>query len=192
MTPPSIPSPRMTRMREAQAEAMGLSESELRLLRTMQRWRRDLPGFAKDCLHVVDKLGRLVPLEINPPQEIIHARLEAQKAEHGMVRAMILKSRKQGSSTYIAARFYARTRLFKHQRAKVVAHDQSSSDVLFGMVRTFYDNDPFRLKYEVGNTKQYLFSNGSSYTVGTAGGSGEAGRGDTLMLAHMSEAAVYK
>lgn len=179
-------------MREAHAEAMGLSESELRLLRTMQRWRRDLPGFAKDCLHVVDKLGRLVPLEMNPPQEIIHARLEAQKAEHGMVRAMILKSRKQGSSTYIGARFYARTRLFKHQRAKVVAHDQDSSDVLFGMVRTFYDNDPFRLKHEVGNTKQYLFSNGSSYTVGTAGGSGEAGRGDTPMLAHMSEAAFYK
>ena len=39
---------------------------------------------------------------------------------------------------------------------------------------------------------RYAFSNGGSYTVSTAGGSGEGGRGDTPTLAHMSEAAFYK
>lgn len=169
-----------------------LSPAEARLVERMRTWRTDLPRFAEECLHVIDKEGRLRPLVLNAPQRIIHAALEAQMAEHGMVRALILKGRKQGASTYIGARFYHRTRLWKHRRAKVMAHDQASTDVLFNMVRTYYEHDPARLGHEVGSAKQFVFSNGSSYTVGTAGGSGEAGRGDTPMLAHMSEAAFYK
>lgn len=175
-----------------QRAALRLSPEEARLVERLRQYRTDLPLYARQCLQVVDKESRLRPLVLNTPQMIIHAKLEAQYAEHGMVRALILKGRKQGASTYIGARFYAKTRLWKHRRAKVMAHDQASTDVLFGMVRGFYANDPLRLQHEVGSAKQFVFSNGSSYTVSTAGGSGESGRGDTPTLAHMSEAAFYK
>ena len=96
------------------------------------------------------------------------------------------------NSTYVGARFYAKTQLHKYRNAKVMAHVQDSTNALFSMVQTFNDNNPFRLRADTSNAKQFEFSNGSSYTVATAGGSGEAGRGDTPTLAHLSEAAFYK
>lgn len=175
-----------------QREVLRLSPEEARLVERLRQYRTDFPLHARQCLQVIDKEARQRPLVLNEPQLIIHAKLEAQQAEHGMVRAIILKGRKQGASTYIGGRFYSKVRLWKHRRAKVMAHDQASTDVLFNMVRGFYNNDPLRLQHEVGSAKQFVFSNGSSYTVSTAGGSGEAGRGDTPTLAHMSEAAFYK
>lgn len=175
-----------------QVGAMGLSPEEARLVERMRRYRMDLPLHAEQCLKVIDKKSHLVPLRFNKPQMIIHTLLEAQRAEFGMVRALILKGRKQGASTYIGGRFYSKVRLWKHRRAKVMAHDQASTDVLFSMVQRFYDNDPLRLSTHAASAKEYAFSNGGSYTVSTAGGSGEGGRGDTPTLAHMSEAAFYK
>lgn len=175
-----------------QRAALRLSPEEAKLVERMRQYRMDLPLHTRQCLQVIDKEARQRPLVLNEPQLIIHAKLEAQMREFGMARAIVLKGRKQGASTYIGARFYSKTRLWKHRRAKVMAHDQASTDVLFNMVRGFYNNDPLRLQHEVGSAKQFVFSNGSSYTVSTAGGSGEAGRGDTPTLAHMSEAAFYK
>ena len=175
-----------------QRELLRLSPDEARLVERLRAYRADLPLHTSQCLRVVDKNSRMVPLVLNKPQMIIHAKLEAQMAEFGMCRALILKGRKQGASTLIGARFYSKTRLWKHRRAKVMAHDQASTDTLFNMVRTYYDNDPLALTADRSNAKQFVFSNGSSYTVATAGGSGEGGRGDTPTLAHMSEAAFYK
>jgi len=179
-------------LNEPQRAVLRLSVEEARLISRMQEYRSDLPLHALQCLKVVNKHSQLVPLVLNTAQMMIHVKLEAQLREHGMVRAILLKGRKQGASTYTAARFYSKARLFKYRNAKVMAHVQSSTDALFGMVKTFYDNDPLALRADTSNAKQYRLSNGSSYTVATAGGSGEAGRGDTPTLAHLSEVAFYK
>ena len=175
-----------------QREAVKLSPQEARIVEEMLLYRANFPMHSAKCLKIIDKKSRLIPLILNEPQLIIHAKIEAQIQEHGMARVMILKARKSGASTYIAGRFYSKTRLWKYRKAKVMAHDQSGTDALFQMVQNFYHHDPMRLAADKSNAKQYVFSNQSSYTVATAGGSGEAGRGDTPTLAHLSEAAFYK
>ena len=161
------------------------------MIERLRHYRMDMPRHARECLKVITKEALLKPLILNKPQLIIHKMLEEQREKHGLVRAIILKGRKQGASTYIGARFYNRTRLYKHRVAKVMAHKSDSTDALFKMVKTYYENDPVALRADTSNAKQYKFSNGSSYEVATAGGSGEAGRGDTPTLAHMSEVAFY-
>jgi hypothetical protein len=142
------------------------------------------------CLKVVAKDSSLVPFALNDPQKIIHAKIQNQLHEHRMVRAMILKGRKQGASTYIGGRFYTKTRLWKYRRAVVMAHVTTSSKDLFTMVQNFHKNDPMALQAERASAQEFKFSNESSYAVATAG-SGETGRGATPSLAHLSEAAFY-
>lgn len=169
-----------------------VSADEKRMIDRLLAYRKDMPRHMGECMKIVTKNSDLRPLILNKPQLIIHDKLEQQRRDHGMVRAIILKGRKQGASTYIGGRFYHKTRLHKHRNAKVMAHVQDSTNALFAMVKNFHDNDPIALRADTSNAKQFSFSNGSSYTVATAGGSGEAGRGDTPTLAHLSEVAFYK
>jgi len=169
-----------------------VSSSEAKMIQRLLDYRKNTELHAAQCLKVITKEAALLPLILNKPQQIIHAKLEEQRAQHGLVRAIILKGRKQGASTYIAGRFYSKTRLYKYRNAKVMAHVQDSTNALFSMVKTMYDNDPIRLRADTSNAKQFTFSNQSSYTVATAGGAGESGRGDTPTLAHLSEVAFYK
>lgn len=175
-----------------QREALRVSEAEARMIERLQAWRGDMALHARECLRLVDKRSQLVPMQMNKAQMVLLARAEAQKARHGMVRAIVLKGRKQGASTLIGARFYTQAKLWRYRHAKVMAHDLPSTNMLFDMVKTFYVNDPARLRADTSNAKEFSFSNGSTYTVATAGGSGEAGRGGTPSLGHMSEVAFYK
>lgn len=162
------------------------------MIERLLAYRKDMPRHMGECMKIITKNSEKRPLILNKPQLIIHKMLEDQRREHGMVRAIILKGRKQGASTYIAGRFYSKARLNKYRNAKVMAHVQESTNALFAMVQNMHENDPIALRADRSNAKQYAFSNGSSYTVATAGGSGEAGRGDTPTLAHLSEVAFYK
>lgn len=169
-----------------------VTPEEARMIERLRDYRMNMPRHMAECLKIVTKNSEKRPLILNKPQLIIHDLLEQQRREHGMVRAIVLKGRKQGASTYIGGRFYSKTRLHKYRNAKVMAHVQDSTNALFAMVKTFHDSDPISLSANTSNAKQFAFSNGSSYTVATAGGSGEAGRGDTPTLAHLSEVAFYK
>jgi len=177
-------------MRQGFRDAVRLSPEEAKIVEFLKKSRVDKPHYMAKCLKVINKDAQLVPLVLNEPQMIIHAKVEAQRAEHGMVRAMVLKGRKQGASTYIGARFYTQTRLWKYRRAVVMAHVNTSSKDLFTMVQNYHKNDPMALKAERASAQEFKFSNDSSYAVATAG-SGETGRGATPSLAHLSEAAFY-
>ncbi len=177
-------------MRQAHADAVKLTSQEAKIVKFLQNARSDHPLYMEKCLKVVAKDSELKRLVLNPAQLIIHAKMQAQLQEHGLVRSLILKGRKQGASTYVAARFYTKVRLWKHRRAVVMAHIKDSSNDLFSMVQNYYANDPMRLHHEKASAHAYEFSNKSTYTVATAG-SGETGRGGTPTLAHLSEAAFY-
>lgn len=153
--------------------------------------RGDLSLFARTCLKVRQKDASTAPLVLNRAQLVLHEALEAQRARTGFVRAIILKGRQQGISTYTAARFYHRAAMNKGVNVYILAHEQSASDNLFGIVDRFQRNNPIAPRVGASNAKELEFSLlDSSYVVATAGAKA-GGRGRATSLFHASEAAFW-
>lgn len=156
----------------------------------------DFEFFAKTCLRIVDKEGNLHPLILNNEQKILHEKLENQLKTKGKVRAICLKGRQQGVSTYVEARFYWqlwKTKQGKTLRAFILTHKDEATDNLFNMAKRYHDNMPAHLKPPLSrsNVKELIFSDtGCNYSVGTAGGV-EIGRSLTLHYIHSSEAGFW-
>jgi hypothetical protein len=160
-------------------------------LQQLARFRSDFPHFAKSCLQIRTKGEQTVPFVLNEAQTIIHERLEQQKREKGFVRALILKARQQGASTYIAARFYHRTSLHTNVNTYILSHEQASSDALFTIVDRYQRHNPFAPVVGSANVKELEFKKlDSSYQVATAGQKA-GGRGRSVSLFHGSEVAFW-
>lgn len=158
----------------------------------LRRLRADFPFFARHCLKIRTKSGKIVPLELNRAQLYIHGRLEEQRARTGMVRALILKGRQQGASTYIGARFYWRSSLQRGVKVFILTHLKDATNNIFKMVERFHKHSPLRPSTSKSNAKELFFDRlDSGYAVGTAG-SQAVGRSDTVQLFHGSEAAFWK
>lgn len=158
-----------------------------------QRLREDFPHYARTCLFIRTKEGGINALELNQPQLYIHERLEAQRRETGKVRAVILKGRQQGCSTYTEARYYHKVTNEKGRRAYILTHEDSATTNLFDMAKMYHDNCPDDVRPSTGaaNAKELLFDELSSgYKVGTAGSRG-TGRGSTIHYFHGSEVAFW-
>jgi hypothetical protein len=158
-----------------------------------RKLRDDFTHYASKCLFIRQKSGQVAPFALNKAQQYLHERLEAQKAETGKVRALVLKGRQQGISTYIEGRFYHRATHSKGLRVFILTHEQSATDNLFGMVERYHSNCPELVKPQTGasNAKELSFPKlESSYAVGTAG-SKAVGRSQTLQLFHGSEVAFW-
>lgn len=153
----------------------------------------DFPTFSKYCLVIRDKSGKEIPFTLNKAQKYLHAKLEEQKARTGKVRALVLKGRQQGCSTYTAGRFFHQAVTIKGQAVYILSHEGSTTTKLFGIAKNYYEHMPSFLKPKVveDNAKSFKFENTSSYTVGTAGNK-NTGRGGTVQLFHGSEVAFYE
>lgn len=68
-----------------------------------KRLKNDFQFYARHCLFIRTKDSGLNPFLLNKAQVYIHQRLEEQRATTGKVRAILLKGRQQGASTYIEA-----------------------------------------------------------------------------------------
>lgn len=68
------------------------------------------------------------PLKLNQAQRYVHERLEDKLFELGMVRALILKGRQQGISTYVEGRYYWKTRFRKAVKAFILTHLQQATE----------------------------------------------------------------
>jgi len=161
-------------------------------LSVAQRLFTDLKLYAENQLKIKPKVGALIPFKFNKAQEYLHSRLEEQLERTGNVRAIILKGRQQGCSTYVGARFYHKCVTNKALLTFIFAHDTEASSSLYNMVKTYYDesSDPsFRPMLGTSNSKELLFPNlRSGYKVGTAGTRG-MGRSKTFQQIHWSEVA---
>lgn len=158
-----------------------------------RKQRDDFPYFALEHLKVRSKSGQIVPFRINQAQEYVHQRLEAQKARTGKVRALILKGRQAGFSTYIGGRFYHQTTFRKGVQCFILTHEQEATNNLFGMVDRYHANNESQFKPSTGasNAKELYFDQlDSGYSVGTAG-SKAVGRSKTVQLFHGSEVAFW-
>jgi hypothetical protein len=96
--------------------------------------RDDFPYYASKCLKIRAKSGAIEPLILNRAQLHVHERLEAQKVETGKVRALILKGRQQGCSTYVEGRYYHRVSHSRGLRAFILTHEDAATQNLFEMV----------------------------------------------------------
>lgn len=166
-----------------------LSNEQLAKLRTLAK---NLEVYAAHCLKILDKSGNKLPFLFNEAQRYVHQRLEQQLAETGKVRALILKGRQQGVSTYVAARFYHKTTMKHGQRAFIVSHEQKSTDNLFSMVKRYHENNPMPISTGATNAKELIFDVlDGGYKLATAG-SEDVGRGNNAQLLHGSEFGFWK
>lgn len=158
-----------------------------------QRLKSDFGHYAPKALRIRTKTGAIEPFALNQAQRYLHQRLEAQKARTGRVRALVLKGRQQGISTYIGGRYYWRASHSRGVRVFILTHEQDATNNLFGMVERYHQHCPTLIKPETGaaNAKELVFSKlESGYAVGTAGAKA-VGRSQTVQLFHGSEVAFW-
>ena len=167
---------------------MRKTEQQLRL-----RLKRDFALYAQKCLKVRAKNGAVVPFVLNAAQRHIHALLEQQRAKTGRVRALILKGRQQGCSTYVEGRFYWKVTHQPGAKAFILTHLEEASRNIYQIAKRFHDNCPLPLKPHTSHSssKELVFDLlDARYQVGTARSTG-VGRSDTVQYFHGSEVAYW-
>jgi len=170
-----------------------LRERNRRRLR--QQYESDYESFAEDQIRILpkDPSKGFIPFKLNAAQRIINDKIEEQLKSTGRVRAIILKARQMGISTWATSRVFWKSYFNSNNKSVVMAHDGGTSDALFNMSRNTIDNMPEDFKPELikSNAKEIVFAhNNSGYRLYTAG-SPEAGRGTTPTVAHLSEVAFW-
>lgn len=154
-------------------------------------WKSDFQRFAREAIRIRTKTGDLKPLILNPAQLTLHNAAEEQLAEENWVRLAGLKGRRQGFSTYVAARGYWRSTLWDRQRVYILSHEMASSNALFDMVDLMQQQHPFPPQVGTDNAKELEFvKRGSTYQVATAGQKA-GGRGTAVTFFHGSEVAWW-
>lgn len=164
-----------------------------KLLETLQRFRDDMEAYASLVLRIRDKGANLRPLDANFAQRYVERKLEAQRKDTGRVRAIVLKARQEGVSTWTAARFFRRVHLQAGQKGLVVADSLDRAGAIFGIYERFFQNLPADLtpvRKSYANQKRLAFSHDSEIAVRPASDS-EAGRAQTIHCLHASELAYW-
>jgi hypothetical protein len=167
-----------------------ISDQELEL---RAKFQSDFPLYASRCLKIRTKAGDVRPFRLNRSQRYLHERLERQLKEKRRVRALVLKGRQVGISTYIGGRLYWKVTHGEGKRAFVLTHLDTASDNLFGLTKRFHENCPavLRPQTKASNAKELSFGDlDSAFKVATAG-SAEVGRSETIQFFHGSEVAFW-
>ncbi len=167
-----------------------MNERERRIRR---RLREDFVHYAPRCLSIRTKTEGQQRFTLNAAQRYVHQRIEAQLQHSGKVRALALKGRQQGISTYTEGRFYWRVTHRKGVRAFILTHEQEATNNLFEMVSRYHEQCPalVRPRASAANAKELYFDVlDSGYKVGTAGAKG-TGRSSTIQYFHGSEVAFW-
>ncbi len=158
-----------------------------------QKLKNNFNHYAVKCLKIRSKSGVIEPFVFNKAQKHIHECLEYQKGQTGRVRALILKGRQQGCSTYVGGRFYHSTTHNFGTQSFILTHALDATNNLFKMAQRFYANTPnlVRPLVSTNNSKELIFGElDSGYKLGTAENK-SVGRSATIQLFHGSECAFW-
>jgi hypothetical protein len=138
-------------------------------------------------LKIVDKDGNLITLTPNFCQE-----KWLEQTDDG-VWTYVLKARKEGLSTIIAAKFFWKAFFRPHHSVLVVSEIDTTAQGLFGIYKRFYEHLPDAFRKAVPTVKFSLtemeFTHGGKVSCKSAQSSF---RGDTRGSIHFSEFAFYK
>lgn len=158
-----------------------------------QKLKDNFQHYALKCLKIRSKSGVVIPFVLNKAQLYIHELVEQQRRETGKVRAIILKGRQQGCSSYIEGRFYWRVTHNIGFQAFILTHALDATDNLFKMAQRYHENCPALVKPTVrtSNAKELIFDKlDSGYKIGTAENK-SVGRSSTIQLFHGSECGFW-
>jgi len=158
-----------------------------------QRLKDDFAHYASKCLQVRSKNGDILLFTLNKAQKYVHSKLEEQKKNTGKVRALILKGRQQGMSTYVGGRFYHQTTHRFGCQTFILTHALDATQNLYKMAQRFHEYCPpvVRPQVSTSNAKELIFGLlESGYKVGTAENKA-VGRSSTIQLFHGSEVAFW-
>ena len=170
--------------------------------------RNSLRTYSQSALYIRPREGgRVQPLVLNFAQTIVHETITAQWRLEHRVRAIVLKARQEGVSTYVAARFFWKVQLSPETEALVVTDKSERSAVLFRIYRRFDAHLPKELRpmrqYST-RQRELRYANpsqdpaerlanpglDSAISVDTAGDE-DVARAATYQLAHLSEMASW-
>ena len=70
-----------------------------KIQKIIKTFKTNLPLYAKHCLKIIDKQGRLIDFEFNEAQKLLDKQINQQIKNRGNVRILILKSRQTCLST---------------------------------------------------------------------------------------------
>lgn len=175
------------------SESSSNSKMSLREVALRLSLKNNFDHYSSKCLKIRSKEGKIIPFKMNTAQRYIHQKLEDQHERIGYIRALLLKGRQQGASTYIEGRYYWKTSHGRGKRAFILTHELDATDNLFEMAGRFHENCPDLVKPHTGasNSKELLFDIlDSGYKVATAGNKA-TGRSSTIQYFHGSEVAYW-
>jgi hypothetical protein len=159
----------------------------------LNKLKKDFLYYSKYCLWIRDKPGAIRPFHLNRAQLYVHQKIEMQRGQTGKVRALVLKGRQQGISTYIGGRFFHQVTHRRGCQAFILTHALDATSNLFKMARRYYEHCPQFVKPNItmSNVKELVFGGlDSGYKVGTAENK-SVGRSATIQLFHGSECAFW-
>ncbi len=153
------------------------------------------PDYAPRALKIITMQGQLVPLDFNYPQKIVHDCLEDQREAGFPMRAIILKARREGVSTYVSGRFFREINRKSNRFACVASADIDATIKVFKMITLFQDEIPEDIKREtvyMSRKKDIVYAkpHRSEYLCQTAG-TDVLGRGGLTHYLHCTEVAFW-
>jgi hypothetical protein len=161
-------------------------------------WQGDFETHAKTCLFVRDhNTSKIVPLILNAAQKICNEVADKQLWESGFVRAMLLKARRFGGSTWVQGRYYSKTSLNTNRNAFIVAHDRESTNTIFEMAKLMHQRNPLPPTTLNNNEKSLKFDDTfgrgikSEYRIASADNT-SSGRAQGVHFLHASEEAFWR
>ena len=141
-------------------------------------------------MKIISMYGDVLYLNCNPAQMMVHTTLQMQYEKGLPIRAIILKARREGVSTYTEARIFTDINHLENRYACVCSADLDATDKIFKMVTMFQDNMPVHVgrktKYSSRKEIVYEAPHRSSFLCQTAG-KGVLGRGGLTHYLHCSE-----
>ncbi len=155
--------------------------------------------WAADNLKVTDGMmlagGGIVPLDLNPAQFLVDDTLTKYQWNRGLaVRALVLKARRVGISTWTEARFFREINRLSNHYASVCSADIDATDKVFKMAKLFQELIPANIKRETEYSSRkeitYKAPHRSSFQCQTAG-KDVLGRGGLTHLLHCTEFAFW-
>lgn len=165
-----------------------------RLEKLDSKFRADLSAYAAGLIKIKPKVGPPEYFCFNAAQTYVHERLRLQMEDIGRIRAIILKARQLGISSYIGCRFYQNTTMNLGRKTFILTHEDNATQNLFEMVKRFQDNMEQNWKpvATTDNANELDFAGiESGYRIGTAKNVSGLGRSQTLQNFHGSEVAFW-
>lgn len=167
--------------------------SEAKRKAVRKRLLDDFEFYATKLLRIRTKTAEIVPFKLNRAQRLFLDAILEQWQRTGRVRVLVLKARQLGLSTMWGGFMYWWISQHRATKGIVVTHKGEATQALFDMTKRYHQlmEPTMRPATARSNAKELKFDKlDSGYMIATAGAD-TVGRGETLQLAHLSEAGLW-